>query len=339
MATTEQNTPQTQRAFPEYIPPNNTIASTTPAEDVLQLQEEDDNPIIIPRERERGRTRRIPLRRRRDFSAASSTYSPSPTRSPALEVVSSHTELFAPSRTTSTPTPDRLVLLGPFTRPAYITTHAASRYDFTHWLPLLALGAPETWYAFSNNDSVISTSLKQPLLAAPNTYLRPLGDPRPVGLRIPRISANDPLHPHHSSLSAPKLKTEAEASPAAGQQDLDLIYLSIQSSITGHTTHRSGRWVSPERGMMPDLAGSGTTGSSIYRVVRCGSREEAATQAFYAAGGNRWSTLFTCVVVDDGHRALSGRVLVLDGEGYERVRSLGELVEGEGKRGKIRVFY
>ncbi|KAL2816290.1 hypothetical protein BJX63DRAFT_430298 [Aspergillus granulosus] len=339
MATTEasiaHNDTQKQCACAQPPAPITTVTTTPAPDDYFQ---EDDDPIIP---RVRGRTRRIPFRRhRRDFSPASSIRSPSLTRFPELEVVSSHTELFTPaSATNPTPPLDRLVLLTPFTRPAYITTHPASHYDFAHWLPLLALGAPETWYTFSSNESAIPTSLKLPLLAPPNTYLKSLSDPRPAGLRIPRISANDPLHPAHSAASLPRIKTEAGTLPPP-----DLIYLSVQSSITGHSTNRSGRWVSPERGGLPDLAGTGTTGSSIYRVVRCGSREEAAAQAFYSAGGNRWSTLFTCVVVG-GKRVLSGRVLVLDGEGYERVSSLSELVEGEGSGGeerkgkKIRIFY
>jgi hypothetical protein len=303
----------------------------------------DEEKLRVPR----GRRRRIPYRNRsRDFSPRSPTYSPTPARDEEnLEIVSSHTELFttapqSPGATAAAAAAplDRIVLLIPFTRPAYITTHPASHYDFTRWLPLLALGVPETWYMFSNTDTLISTSLNQPHLAPASTALKPLQDPRPVGLRLPRITANEPLHPSHSTSSLTPIKTDSGTIPQP-----DLIYFSIQSSITGHTTNRSGRWVSPDRGMMPDLAGNGTgtTGASIYRVVRCGSREEAAAQAFYAAGGNRWSTLFTCVVVG-GKRVLSQRVLVADGEGYERASSLEELVEGvegDDKKGKIRIFY
>jgi hypothetical protein len=327
-----------------------TCTQNSPPKPVANIFSEEDE-VQAPR----GRRRRIPYRNRsRDFSPRfsprSPAYSPAPPRDEeTIEVVSSHTELFTPTpnlseaqaqaqagATPATAPLDRIVLLTPFTRPAYITTHPASHYDFTRWLPLLALGVPETWYMFSNTDTLISTSLNQPHLAPPNTSLKPLQDPRPVGLRLPRIAANDPLHPSHSASSLTPIKTESGTLPPP-----DLIYLSIQSSITGHTTNRSGRWVSPDRGMMPDLAGNGTgtTGASIYRVVRCGSREEAAAQAFYAAGGNRWSTLFTCVVVG-GKRVLSQRVLVADGEGYERVSSLGELVEGtEGENGKIKIFY
>jgi hypothetical protein len=119
-----------------------------------------------------------------------------------------------------------------------------------------------------------------------------------------------------------------------------LIYVSIQQSVTGLTNQRAGRWVSPDRHGLPDIAGISVIGQDIYRVVRTGSREEAAAQAFYAAAGNRWSTIFTCAVVG-GKRSLSGRAMVLDAEGYERVHSLQELVDLEGERegGKIRVLY
>ncbi|KAL3457944.1 hypothetical protein BJX64DRAFT_267836 [Aspergillus heterothallicus] len=378
MATTEainpQNTTRRQLSFghqlasptaeaPEHPSPSLVLAPATApttnlARDDFFREDEDDHPVF-PRE-PRGRTRRVPLRRpRRDFSPASSTYSRSPTRSPPLDLISSYTELFtSPSQTaTATLIPDRIALLSPFSRPAYITTHPASRADFTHWLPLLALGAPETWYTFSPSEISISTSTSTapghfPLLTPPpphhhyHTYLKPLSDPRPVALRMPRITANAPLHPDSP---LPPTKSSSSSSTKDGPaQPPDLIYLTIQSSISGHTTNpRGGRWISPERGMLPDLARSaGVAGTSIYRVVRSGSREEAGAQAFYAAAGNRWATVFTCVVVLNGDGDGGSGLLGVDAGGYERVGSLEELVsekdlgvsrEGEGRR--RRVFY
>ncbi|KAL4792269.1 hypothetical protein BDV19DRAFT_368840 [Aspergillus venezuelensis] len=187
-------------------------------------------------------------------------------------------------------------------------------------------------------------STKQPLLAPQNVSLLPQKEPRPVGLRVPRIVAGAALLPpppapvplKNDPFDNTPIKNEDGPKPRR-----DLIYLSIQSTISGTGTHRPDRYSysSPDRSGLPDMAGSSITGQNVYRVVRAGSREEAAAQAFYAAGGNRWSTLFTCVVVDEGRG--SGRVVVCDEDVYRRVGSVEELGGGGGgeKGSTMKVFY
>ncbi|KAL5332128.1 hypothetical protein BJX70DRAFT_393216 [Aspergillus crustosus] len=294
---------------------------------------------VLPREREREPRGRIPIRRR-----SRSSRTPSPANSaicflhhpkPRLRVespyppssfpeVSSHTDLFTLDNAQN-PNLDRIVLLNPFNREAYITTHAATHVDFTTWLPLLALGAPETWYTFNVSETPISTAPYQPLISPSHTVLKPLGEPRPVGLKVPRIAASAALQ--HS---------------ATRNTEQNLLYLSIQTTISGLATNRNGRWVSPDRFGLPDQAGNSTTGQNIYRVVKAGSREEAAAQAFYNAGGNRWSTVFTCVVAIN----YQTRGAMLDAERYVRVGGVEELGGGDGEGsekkedgGKVRVFY
>ena len=76
------------------------------------------------------------------------------------------------------------------------------------------------------------------------------------------------------------------------------------------------------------------TGMPIYRVVRSGSRQAAASQAFYTAGGSGWSTVFTCVVADK----VEAEGIPPAAKLFQRVKSLGELIEDSGD-GKIRVLY
>lgn len=287
-------------------------------------------------ERDR-RTRRIPVRGRDSYSPPyirrRYRFTPSP---PRLPFIFSHHDLFAGGdpQYESHSQQDRCVYLVPYDREAYITTHPATHYDFTQWLPLLALGATETWYKFSTaKDKIVYTNQSLPLLAPPNPNLVPLADPRPVGLRLVRIAATAALRPP----SSPPVPVKYEDGSKPTQPDL--VYLSIQASITGNTTRLNDRWDHPDRNL-PDLADNSLVGQNIYRVIRCGSREEAAAQAFYYAGGNRWSTVFTCAVVA-GARSLSGRVMVYNAEAYERVSSVEELV-GDGvemKGEKIKVFY
>ncbi|KAL4950626.1 hypothetical protein BDW69DRAFT_171736 [Aspergillus filifer] len=305
---------------------------------------------------------RIRLRARRDSRSISPVYrrryrSSTP---PRLDCFTSHSDLFSTLAAELEDKDgiqgrDRYILLTPFMRETYITTHPATNLDFSTWLPLLALGVPETWYAFGISEQSIQMSSKQPLLAPRGVSLLPQKEPRPVGLRVPRIVAGAALLPPLSGLSTVKkdlfddipgpVKDEDGTAINPPSTEKNLIYLSIQSTISGVGTHRPDRFTysSPDRSGLPDLAGSSTTGQNIYRVVKTGSREEAAAQAFYAAGGNRWSTPFTCVVVDEGR--LSGRVLVCDEDVYTRVGNLEELVEvggeseQEGKRGRMKVFY
>lgn len=322
--------------------PVRTSSPRQPETEHEQEQERETSPDRITEEQEPERDRRSRFRqasysppyvrrRRRIFS-------PSP---PRLPYVSSHHELFASedSQSGSQSQQDRCVYLVPYSREAYITTHPATQYDFTQWLPLLALGATETWYRFSTaKDKIVYTNQSLPLLAPPNPNLVPLSDPKPVGLRLARIAATAALRPP-SPPSVP-VKYEDGSKPAQP----NLVYLSIQASITGYTNRFNDRWDHPDRDLpdrhLPDLADNSLIGQNIYRVIRCGSREEAASRAFYDAGGNRWSTVFTCAVVA-GARSLSGRVMVYDAEAYERVSSVEELVEDgvEMKGQKIKVFY
>ncbi|KAL2864314.1 uncharacterized protein BJX67DRAFT_383789 [Aspergillus lucknowensis] len=339
--TSNQNT--TQCTCSQTNPAQETPLEETPSRDAPAEEEDDGEPDERRRIPRRGRDRRpIPIRPRRIPRAvsrySSRSVSPGRSRSPPgiQELVSSYNDLFPAIESTGDPTPalqDRFVILDPFNREAYIATHPASPFDFSYWLPLLSQGSPDTWYSISTPEATISASVSRVLSAPPRPSFRPLSDPRPVGLKVPRLSASTPLRP--STLTHVKADAGTTQQPRA-----TLIYLSIQQSITGYDTSRNGRWVSPGRDRLPDLAGRSATGQNIYRVVRTGSREEAAAQAFYHAGGNRWSTIFTCVVVG-GKGGLSGRAVALDADGYERVASLEDLIEsdGVGQDGKIKVFY
>ena len=78
----------------------------------------------------------------------------------------------------------------------------------------------------------------------------------------------------------------------------------------------------------------GTTaapGTPIYKVVKSGSRDAAATQAFYDAGANGWSTLFTCAVRSDVDWAIAAE------EGFRRVDELWKL--GDDFQSEVCIFY
>ncbi|GES65989.1 hypothetical protein ATEIFO6365_0012038000 [Aspergillus terreus] len=259
-----------------------------------------------------------PRRQRRGSDSSANDYwvypmpppPPPKARPKPLEAISSHQDLIC-----SSPTKDRFVTLVQFINEAYITSHPATPTDFRHWFPLLASARTECWYAFVSDEArphPADCSLQRP----PEPALRVQSDARPVGLFMPWVATGAAL--------------QACLPDVSGHPPL--IYLSVQQALMGRPRERPryGRDLSP----MPEMAVVGPTpGQPIYRVVRTGSRDAAAAEAFYHAGANRWSTVFTCVVKD-----------VADGpayprwDSYERVGSLEELVECTDEE-KFRVFY
>ncbi|KAL4893148.1 hypothetical protein BDV59DRAFT_202125 [Aspergillus ambiguus] len=235
--------------------------------------------------------------------------SPSPV-SPRVNV-SSHHDL-----TCSSECKDQFVWLSPFRREAYVTAHAATDIDFRQWFPLLCTAATDSWYSFKPADIHSGGGIHALHILSSSSFARQ-PNARPLGLRIPQVSASAALQPRMSKL--------AEEEPS-------LVYLSVRQAING--PRRRGRYYSPGPENLPEMAGDVETGQSIYQVVRSGSREEAASQAFYHAGANRWSTIFTCVVKDTGNEP---RYPLL--ESYMRVRSLEELIEAPSTGDKVTVFY
>ncbi|GAB1213230.1 hypothetical protein ATERTT37_002379 [Aspergillus terreus] len=141
-------------------------------------------------------------------------------------------------------------------------------------------------------------------------------DARPVGLFMPWVATSAAL----------------QACLPDASDHPPLIYLSVQQALMGRPRerYRYGRDLSP----MPEMAAVGAvSGQPIYRVVRTGSRDAAAAEAFYHAGANRWSTVFTCVIKDVADGPAYSRW-----DSYERVGSLEELVECTDEE-KLKVFY
>ncbi|KAJ9620467.1 hypothetical protein H2203_007673 [Taxawa tesnikishii (nom. ined.)] len=71
-----------------------------------------------------------------------------------------------------------------------------------------------------------------------------------------------------------------------------LTYYSVVQSYQGHAPYRGDVFVVPAPGDDKGIE----AGLPIYKVVRTGSRQAAAAQAFYDAGANGWSTVFVCAV-------------------------------------------
>ena len=80
----------------------------------------------------------------------------------------------------------------------------------------------------------------------------------------------------------------------------------------------------------PFVHGAHFNGKTMFRVVRCGTREGASAEAFHAVGTNGWSVVFSCVFKEGV--MFSGRV--------KRVEELWELGEKDDEaKEDARVFY
>jgi hypothetical protein len=93
----------------------------------------------------------------------------------------------------------------------------------------------------------------------------------------------------------------------------------------------------PSSGPMRDRS---SAGAALYRVVQSGSREAAASRAFYDAGIHTWSTVFVCAAIVEKFPGFQS--LMAQAESYERVDTVEELFEAKGLgcgSVKTRVFY
>ena len=251
--------------------------------------------------------------------------SPSPPHRSMIDEVSSHLELI-PALKDQAAKPngdvplDRSVRIAPFHRKVYVTTHAATPVDFRHWLPLLAYAIPERWYGFTDAESLdllIDMLVGVPAMTAKH-MLPPLKKSCALALNMPAVAASAALR----------------LEPEDGEEDISLLYLSVQKSIVAPQDYNE--WYDHGgRRQVSDMVREGSvTGMPIYRVVRSGSRQAAASQAFYTAGESGWSTVFTCVVADK----VEAKGIPPAAKLFQRVKSLRELVD-DSEDGKIRVLY
>jgi hypothetical protein len=82
----------------------------------------------------------------------------------------------------------------------------------------------------------------------------------------------------------------------------------------------------------PFIRGTHFNGHQIYKLVKCGGREAAVANAFYAAGVNGWSLAFSCVMkLGEDFEERSGTA--------KRVKELGMLAEEEDNEKVVKVFY
>jgi hypothetical protein len=79
----------------------------------------------------------------------------------------------------------------------------------------------------------------------------------------------------------------------------------------------------------PFIHGAHFNGKQVYKLIKCGSREAAVSEAFYAAGSG-WNVAFSCVMRADEN---------FDEDKMKKVDELWMLGEDEEDEDAVRVFY
>ncbi|KAF2113446.1 hypothetical protein BDV96DRAFT_125151 [Lophiotrema nucula] len=234
------------------------------------------------------------------------------------EAVSNPTELI-PVRYSGDPIPDigRMVRMPLFKRCIFITLSRAYRADFEEYLWLIERGTPETWYFKPQKQplrdlEVFDSSMRQPTMLDTPRVWASAALTTPTDDDIYDCMAGHSLDQEYIGACHQCTDEKSEA-----LDNTDLVYYAIVSTNSQHSP----------------MYGSNKEGKQIYKLIRCGSRESAAAEAFYHAGVRGCSIVFSCVfrfgeTPDDKPKAV-----------VERVDELWKLAEEAEDNSKIRVFY
>ncbi|KAK0837765.1 hypothetical protein LTS02_017907, partial [Friedmanniomyces endolithicus] len=188
---------------------------------------------------------------------------------------------------------DKLYRFRDWQRKVYVTHYGATRVDFYRYLWFLRFGRPECWYTQPSDASIASMMKGSEDLAA--VLLTPHIEATPSALNCPRIcvtkAISSPMGPDCQLTDALLACKVADASNMEG----DLRYISVVQASKKSLEHPG----SSPYGCLPNSEDSqALVGASVFELVTTGSQESAAAQAFYDAGTNGWSTVFTCAFWD-----------------------------------------
>lgn len=222
----------------------------------------------------------------------------------------------------------RVVRIAPFRRNVLVGFHRAHIADFEELKWILHYGTTEIWYEKPKR----SWLRQQETLEASGRdtdELDGLENARPVSLETPRVWASSALvtpidddiydctagHAIDDAFSGVCPTCTDEKSEAL--DGTPLVYYVVLS------TCQAGE---------PFIHGAHFNGKQIYKLIKCGSRDAAVAEAFYASGVNGWSVSFTCVMrADDELEGGEGKI--------KRVDELWMLGEDEEDDDCTRVFF
>lgn len=216
----------------------------------------------------------------------------------------------------------------PFGRNVMLTLHGAHVTDFEEHRWLIQNGQTEIWYEKPNPSLIKHMSTLQSSGCEP-AEIPPLENPRPVSLETPRVWAaaalttptdDDVYECDAGHVREPGYTGSCHQCTDEKSESLDstpLVYCIVLSTCQASD---------------PFIHGAHFNGKKVYKLIKCGSREGAAAEAFYAAGVNGWNVAFSCVLrVGEDFEDRSGPV--------ERVEELWSLADDAENEYSIRAFF
>ncbi|OAG04002.1 uncharacterized protein CC84DRAFT_1177917 [Paraphaeosphaeria sporulosa] len=222
----------------------------------------------------------------------------------------------------------RVVRIMPFNRNVLTIFHRAHITDFEEVKWILQHGTTDVWYE-KPKRSWLRQQESFEASGCDTDELEALENARPVSLETPRIWASAALvtpsdddifdctagHTLDDAFSGACPTCTDEKSEAL--DGTPLVYYVVLSTCQASE---------------PFIHGAHFNGRQIHKLFRCGGREAAVAEAFYASGVNGWSVAFSCVMrADDELEGGEGKI--------KRVDELWMLGEDEEDDDCTRVFF
>lgn len=207
-----------------------------------------------------------------------------------------------------------------------MSQHRSQLVDFEEYKWLLKHGNTEVWYTKPDRVHLkMARQLEGTGREPPE--LVPLLNPQPIKIETPKVLASPPLTTPtdddiydctagHSAESGLGTCHQCSEERSEALDRTSLVYCSVYT-----TTQTNEHFTSSISG-----------GQKIYKMMKCGSREAAVTEAFYAAGVEACNLVFSCVMrFGEDFEERNGPI--------KRVDELWMLAEEEKDSNTIRVFY
>lgn len=221
-----------------------------------------------------------------------------------------------------------MIRISPFKRNVLTTFHRAHIADFEEMKWILQHGTTEVWYqkptrSWLRHQETLEASGRDP------EELLPLANARPVSLETPRVWVSSPF----------VSPTDDDIYDCTAGHNVDDAFSGACPTCTDEKCEALDATplvyyvvLATCQASEPFIHGAHFNGRQIYKLIRCGSRESAAAEAFYAAGVNGWSVVFSCVMrADDALEGAEGKI--------KRVDELWMLGEDEEDDDCTRVFF
>lgn len=202
--------------------------------------------------------------------------------------------------------------------------HQAYGADYQEYEWLFRHADTGIWYekASKSSSAKLAKCDTEPFSTAQDKVLA-VPHAKPLSLELPKVWASAGLTTLLDDVSrgtdaASSSGSQYQSTSLAQSEAMPLVYCLVISTFDAdHTFPQEAHY----------------KGRHIYKLIKCGSREAAVLEAFYAAGVHGWNVLFTCVMrLGDEFEEKPGKAM--------KVR-LAQLAreEAEAEKEGVRVFY